>query len=60
MKSLPNDDVRVNNRSTAVMKTNKDQASKTMQNQAKKASMGTGKKSAPKRNVKVTNSQSNY
>jgi len=60
MSNLPNDDVRTNNRSTAVMKTKKDQASKTMQNQSKKSSMGTSKKTAPKRNVKVTNSVTNY
>lgn len=59
--SLPNDDVRVNNRSTAVMKTKKDQASKTMQNQVKKSNMGQSKKSAPKkRNVSVTNSVTKY
>jgi hypothetical protein len=61
MSNLPNDDVRVNNRSTAVMKTKKDQDSKTMNNMSKKASMGTGKKKGSnKRNITVRNSVTTY
>lgn len=61
MSKQPNDDVRVQDNSIAVMKTKKDQSRKTMNNIKKKATMGTAKKSAPKkRNVTVTNSVSKY
>lgn len=61
MSKQPNDDVRVQDNSISGMKTKKDQSRKTMSNQSKKASMGTTKKSAPKkRNVTVTNSVTKY
>lgn len=44
MRDTPNDDVRTNSHSTSVNKTKKDQMSKIMKEQGKKANMGRSKK----------------